>query len=481
MTLEEKDITEYFIAQDKNDKAYFYCVKTSSSYYHRFSKDKKIKLKDILRLVESNKGRGSSFESEKTYCSTTSKNFKIIYDSENSVEKKEFKYKRYSVFKGKKTGKYYYYFELQDGSADRFVHKGKRALTKIDNILNKDPDLHFNNYERRIIVHIRKGSVRKLIKKHILITESNMEISFKEKAKIIKEKARPLIILTKEILNGQGEFIPAKEFFHDTGILEPIKAGIKFNKPVLLEGETGVGKTASVRFLAHETNNGFRRLNLSGSTTTDEFVGRWKLNKNREMEWIDGVLIEAMRKGYWLLCDEINAALPETTFVLHSLLDDDNYVVLSQKDGEIVRPHPRFRFFASMNPNYSGTHELNHALRDRFPIVVTVDYPDKHQERKIIITQSGYKNTEIVNKMIDVAHRVRAGYKKQVIESPFSTRRLIDWAKLINIFGIEKSFEYSVLNKFHGEDRKAVLDIADAIFPGDMFKSKLKIYFEVIH
>lgn len=271
------------------------------------------------------------------------------------------------------------------------------------------------------------------------------------------------------------EYVPNEEWFKDTGIMTPIKVAIINNKPVLLKGETGVGKTSAIRYLASKTKNGFRRVNLNGSTTVDEFVGRWKLNKDREMVWIDGVLVEAMRKGLWLVCDEINACLPEISFVLHSLLDDDRMIVLSSKDGEIVRPHPDFRFFATMNPEYAGTHALNHAFEDRFPIVVYVDYPTASQEVEIVSRKSGNLDKVTISKMVAVAAKARVAFKAEQIMSSFSTRKLIDWATLAKTFSVTEAFRYSVLNKIPKEDQVALLDTADAIFPGGQFKVELKL------
>lgn len=271
------------------------------------------------------------------------------------------------------------------------------------------------------------------------------------------------------------EFVPEKEYFLDTGILEPIKAGVVLNKPVLLIGETGVGKTAVIRHLAAESRNGFRRLNLNGSTTSDEFVGRWKLSKDKEMVWIDGVLVEAMKKGLWLLCDEINACLPEISFVLHSVLDDDRMVVLSNKDNEVVKPHKDFRFFASMNPNYAGTHSLNLALEDRFSIVVAVDYPSQVQEIKIVEAKSEFRDKDIIKKMVQVANKLRQEYKQERTSTPFSTRKLIDWAILTKTFGLAQAYKYAVINKMPITEQVVGSDIAATIFVGDEFKKELSL------
>ena len=177
-----------------------------------------------------------------------------------------------------------------------------------------------------------------------------------------------------------GEFTPKKLGFildkKDIN-LEAIFYSIANNKPCLLIGETGTGKTSLIRHLASLTNQAYRRVNLNGQTNTDDLIGKWVI-KNGSMRWIDGVLIESLRKGYWLVLDELNSALPEVLFLLQSLLDDDKFVVITEKDGEVVRPHKNFRLFATLNPtasgNYVGTNELNRALMSRFPIVAKYQF-----------------------------------------------------------------------------------------------------------
>jgi len=128
-----------------------------------------------------------------------------------------------------------------------------------------------------------------------------------------------------------------------------------------------------------------------------------------------------------------------------------------------------------MNPDYAGTHELNLALQDRFPIVVDVQYPDAKKEIKIITKRSGNDDLKTIERMVSVAAKARHEYKAEKLNAPFSTRRLIDWASLARLFDPEKAFLYAVVNKIPVEDRKIIKDIADAIFPGDMFKNVLKI------
>lgn len=264
-------------------------------------------------------------------------------------------------------------------------------------------------------------------------------------------------------INTQADasYIPSTPhpFIDNNGILSTIAYAINNNLPVLLIGETGTGKTSAIRDLAHKTQNAFRRLNLNGSTTVEEFVGKILINRDGTY-WVDGILTDAMRNGHWLLIDEVNAALPEILFVLQSLLDDDGYIVLAEKeDKEIVRPHPDFRIFATMNPfeDYVGTKELNKAFLSRFPITIKVDYPKKEQE--IVIVKERYPTLEdsIVQSMVEVAHSARQSKENEDIDFVFSTRDLLQWANVfLHTQSARKSAQMTFIPKCNKNDAKAI-------------------------
>jgi MoxR-like ATPase len=270
-------------------------------------------------------------------------------------------------------------------------------------------------------------------------------------------------------VNNTSQFIPSEQIYitSSRGYLEKLAYALANNLPVLLIGETGVGKTLAVRYLAWQTNNGLRRVNLNGATTVDEFLGKLLINEQGTY-WVNGVLVDAMQTGDWILLDEINACLPEIAFCLHSLLDDDRMVVLTEHDGRIVRPHPNFRLFASMNPSeegrYSGTKSLNEALLDRFPMVLRMDYLSEEEEIEAVIAQSGNDDHELVTRMVRVAHDVREAIHNEKIFGSFSTRRVIDWAHMSLKFEVRESARYTVLNKLSRYDAEAVEDVIDLYF-----------------
>lgn len=270
-------------------------------------------------------------------------------------------------------------------------------------------------------------------------------------------------------LGNTSPYIPREQFYisPSQGYLEKLAYGVAHNLPVLLIGETGVGKTLAVRYLAWKTNNGLRRVNLNGATTVDEFLGKLLINEQGTY-WVNGVLVDAMLSGDWILLDEINACLPEIAFSLHSLLDDDRMVVLMEYDGRIVRPHANFRLFASMNPSeearYGGTKTLNEALLDRFPVVIRMDYLEEADEIEAVIAQSGNPSRDVVSRMVRVARDVREAIHNERVYGSFSTRRVIDWARMSRQFDVRESARYTVLSKLTRYDAEVVEDIIDLYF-----------------
>lgn len=253
--------------------------------------------------------------------------------------------------------------------------------------------------------------------------------------------------------------------------LAVLKTAIANNQPALLIGETGTGKTSSIRELAKEQGAVFRRLNLNGNTGVEEFVGKITLRAEgggTKTVWQDGILIDAMRKGHWLLVDEINAALPEVLFVLQSLLDDDRYVVLADNDGEVVRPHKDFRFFGAMNPpaDYAGTKKLNRALLSRFGVVLKFPEPDATLFRHILSAHNvgiSEEHSELVSRM---AEHINNSKREGAIDFYCSSRDLISLATLLGQGSeLDTAFILSVLNKVDDTEVQAVLALASLYIP----------------
>lgn len=281
------------------------------------------------------------------------------------------------------------------------------------------------------------------------------------------------------INNGQSQYTPqqAKEFIDHGDIMKTLAIAVRDNLPALLIGESGTGKTSAIRFLAHETKNGLRRVNLNGGTTADELVGRLLIN-NSGTYWVDGVLTEAMRNGEWIVLDEINAALPEVLFVLQSVLDDDGYLVLAEKDDkEIVHKHKDFRIFATCNPpDYAGTKEMNRALLSRFAICINAEFPPEDKELKIIEHHLGnaIASSEMAKKLVGLANETRKTKEQGTSDYAINTRDVLNTLKLSEFMDPIEALELAFSNKLDSADNKALRLIAKLHLPTSKKKANAK-------
>lgn len=84
-------------------------------------------------------------------------------------------------------------------------------------------------------------------------------------------------------------------------------------------------------------------------------------------EWVDGILIKALREGSWLVLDNANLCSPSVLDRLNSLLEPDGVLSINERrssDGSalIIKPHPSFRLFMTSDPRHG---ELSRAMRNR--------------------------------------------------------------------------------------------------------------------
>lgn len=291
------------------------------------------------------------------------------------------------------------------------------------------------------------------------LNEKEVEEMKAKKTKWFKISKRVSLPVNKEQIDPS--FLPREIPFTDTKkIMEQVGIAISYNMPVLLVGETGTGKTSLIRHLAVNTKNAFVRVNHNGGTSVEDIVGRWIIDGSGKTVWVDGILVKAMKLGYWYLADEINAAGAEINFLYHSLLDDDGKILLAEKGDEVVVPHPNFRFFGAMNPpaEYAGTKELNKALLSRF-VVVKIEFPSPQVEQEILVQRTKV-DPAVAENMILFAAQVRAMHVKGDIQFVFSTRDLIQWATMFSIYKkYIVSAEMSVLNKISSDDIEGVKDL----------------------
>ncbi|RKP02979.1 hypothetical protein CXG81DRAFT_10125, partial [Caulochytrium protostelioides] len=84
--------------------------------------------------------------------------------------------------------------------------------------------------------------------------------------------------------------------------------------------------------------------------------------------YIEGILVQALRYGWWILLDEINLAPAETIECIKGVFESEtgSVLLLERGDLEVVQRHPNFRLFACMNPaTDAGKKQLSPGLDSR--------------------------------------------------------------------------------------------------------------------
>lgn len=279
--------------------------------------------------------------------------------------------------------------------------------------------------------------------------------------------------------NPRHEHAPNQQpYVFDKELMKDLSVGVDMGLNIMLTGPTGCGKTLAVKALASHLGYPMVRFNCDGETRVSNLRGMMKPAAKEgvlTLKFSQGALVEAMRYGYWVLLDEIDAAIPSVLFVLQPVLEEDNRTVYVPETGKRISAHPDFRIFATGNTvgyrsqaraRYAGTTALNDAFLDRFAMVLAVDYPEAEQEAERIRANVPDAPQIYIDGVCRVAHKLRTD---QRFKSDFSTRRCVQWVRLACQFdrseGIYRAAEMAVLRKLTNPvDAKVAREVMGHIF-----------------
>ncbi len=169
--------------------------------------------------------------------------------------------------------------------------------------------------------------------------------------------------------------------FIERNLLNLVRATSTRRFPVLLQGPTSSGKTSMIEHLARISGNKFVRINNHEHTDLQEYLGTYVSGPDGRLQFQEGILVHALREGYWVVLDELNLAPTDVLEALNRLLDDNRELLIPETQ-QVVRPHRNFMLFATQNPPgmYGGRKVLSRAFRNRFLELHFDDIPEEELE-----------------------------------------------------------------------------------------------------
>jgi MoxR-like ATPase len=161
---------------------------------------------------------------------------------------------------------------------------------------------------------------------------------------------------------------------------------------LLIEDVPGVGKTVLSHALAMSLNCSFRRIQFTSDLLPSDIIGVNIFNPGSgSFEFRRGPIFSNI-----VLADEINRATPKTQ---SSLLESMNESQVSIENETITLSKP-FMVIATQNPKeHYGTFPLPESQLDRFQMRISIGYPRREFERKIVI---GQRTSEKIKGLIPV-------------------------------------------------------------------------------
>jgi nitric oxide reductase NorQ protein len=184
------------------------------------------------------------------------------------------------------------------------------------------------------------------------------------------------------------------------------------NVPVRLVGPRGSGKNYLAKYLAHQTNRGYRSIDVDKATMPQDLFGPISPNENGVLKPKNADVKQGLLNGDLIVINEFPVMSAGAAMSLHQLLNENKIVIKAH--GEEIDPHTEARVIITMNPptrEYRDSEPMNSATRGRFR-TFWQGYPDLQPEEVRTLDEQINGSKELVKretleKIVEFAHRTR--------------------------------------------------------------------------
>lgn len=271
------------------------------------------------------------------------------------------------------------------------------------------------------------------------------------------------------------------QYLADDGIAGIAYLADRLQKPILVEGPAGTGKTQLAKSIAEITDARLIRLQCYEGLDEAKALYEWNYKKQllriqterggdeTSEDWTDikddifsdeflltRPLLEAItaEDPVVLLIDEVDRVEVETEALLLEILSD--YQVSIPELGTITAKQIPLVFLTSNN-----TRELSEALKRRC-LYLHVDYPELEREKEIVLA----KTPGITENLADQIARIVRSIRHLDLKKAPSVSETLDWARTLMLLNIETIDEktaketLSILLKYQTDIAKATKELS---------------------
>jgi cobaltochelatase CobS len=248
----------------------------------------------------------------------------------------------------------------------------------------------------------------------------------------------------------------------DSAHMHALGTAIERGSNVWLAGPSGTGKSTMPEQFAAYTGRPCTVIGFTRQTEVADMVGGPALMSDGSSQWVDGVLIQAVKRpGMVIILDEISIAPAGVLMVLQRLASDARAYTLPT--GEVVHCAPGVVFCAADNTRgtgdetgaYHGTNAVNAALIDRFKRMLVVDYMSKSDEAKAIVNHCPSCPKPAADALADFVARARKLPEMENIV--LSLRQMVGFVQAIQDgMSVKVASQVTILNRVPATERAAL-------------------------